>query len=215
MTASCGHGENLPCWLRPLADNVAALTPDVLPPFSWPPASGGRASAVLVVFAEGADGPDVLVIERAAELRRHAGQVAFPGGVIEGGDSGPVAAALREAAEETGLRADSVDVFGALPELWIERTRFRITPVLGWWHSPSRVAPADPREVASVMRIPLDELADPAHRVRARHPSGGEGPAFRVRGLLVWGFTAGLLDWLLRLGGWELPWDSTVVDPGG
>jgi hypothetical protein len=57
-----------------------------------------------------------------------------------------------------------------------------------------------------VVRVPIAELADPANRIRVRHPSGWVGPAFTVHGLLVWGFTAGLIDTLLRLGGWEQPW---------
>jgi hypothetical protein len=71
----------------------------------------------------------------------------------------------------------------------------------------------DPREVASVHRVPVAELVDPANRFRVSHPSGYVGAAFRVRGLLVWGFTAGLLDRLLRLGGWERPWDEDRIEP--
>ena len=74
------------------------------------------------------------------------------------------------------------------------------------------VQPVDVREVAAVVRVPVAELADPANRLRVRHPSGWVGPAFAVRGLLVWGFTAGLVDTLLRLGGWERPWDRRT-DP--
>jgi len=55
--------------------------------------------------------------------------------------------------------------------------------------------------------VPLAELLDPANRLQVTHPSGYIGPAFTVAGLLVWGFTAGLLDRMLRLAGWEQPWD--------
>ena len=58
----------------------------------------------------------------------------------------------------------------------------------------------------------MAELTDPANRCRVRHPSGCIGPAFGVRGMLVWGFTAGLLDRLLALGGWEQPWDAARVE---
>ena len=61
-------------------------------------------------------------------------------------------------------------------------------------------------------RVPLAELLDPANRLRVRHPSGYVGAAFGVGGLLVWGFTAGLLDRLLRLAGWEQPWDRGRVE---
>jgi hypothetical protein len=67
----------------------------------------------------------------------------------------------------------------------------------------------DPGEVARVARIPVAELADPANRVQVRHPSGYVGPAFTVQGMLVWGFTAGLLDRALVLGGWHRPWDRS------
>jgi hypothetical protein len=74
------------------------------------------------------------------------------------------------------------------------------------------IHPADPVEVASAERVSVAELADSANRLKIRHPSGFIGPAFRVRGMLVWGFTAGLVDMLLSLGGWELPWDRGRIE---
>jgi hypothetical protein len=65
--------------------------------------------------------------------------------------------------------------------------------------------------VAEVHRVPIAELVDSANRVRTRHPSGWIGPAFAVRGMLVWGFTAGILDTLLDLGGWTQPWDQSRI----
>jgi ADP-ribose pyrophosphatase YjhB (NUDIX family) len=153
----------------------------------------------------------VLLIERAHTLRDHAGQPAFPGGSLDPDDADAVDAALREAEEEVGLDRSSVTVLANLPTVWIPVTGFVVTPVLGWWHSPSTVAPVDAGEVAAVVRVPVAELADPANRVLVRHPSGWIGPGFTVGGLLVWGFTAGLVDTLLRLGGWEQPWDRSVV----
>jgi 8-oxo-dGTP pyrophosphatase MutT (NUDIX family) len=200
-------GEPAPAWLRELA--VAADRMEVPPPM-LPPARGGRPSAVLVLFAEGEDGPDLLLIQRSEGLRLHAGQPAFPGGVIDD-DEGPVAAALREAAEEVGLDPGGVDVLGTLPELFIGRTGFRVVPVLAWWRQPCAVAPVDPREVAAVERVGLAELADPAARLMVRTPGGRTAPAFRVRGMLVWGFTAALVDRLLALAGWERPWDAAMV----
>lgn len=202
----------LPDWLRPLADAAANARAEHLPARLRPPDGGGRASAVLVLFGEGPHGPDVLLIERSAVMRSHAGQPAFPGGAIEPGDGGPVAAALREAAEETGLEPDGVEVFRILPDLWIGRSGFRVTPVLAWWREPAEVHAADPGEVAAVARVPVRDLADAGRRLKVRHPDGSAGPAFRVGGMLVWGFTAGLLDWVLRLGGWEQPWDRRHVE---
>jgi hypothetical protein len=98
-----------------------------------------------------------------------------------------------------------------LPEVYIERTGFRVVPVLGWWRQPSVVAPVDVGEVAAVERVGLAELADPAVRLMVRVPDGRTSPAFRVRGMLIWGFTAGLVDRLLALAGWERPWDTSRV----
>jgi 8-oxo-dGTP pyrophosphatase MutT (NUDIX family) len=200
--------EQVPAWLRELA--ATAKTMEISPSI-LPPATGGRASAVLVLFAEGPDGPDLLFIQRSDELRLHAGQPAFPGGAIDAGDEGPVAAALREAVEEVGLDPAGVDVVGTLPEMFIERTGFRVVPVLGWWRRPSAVAPVDAAEVAAVERVSVAELADPDVRLMVRVPDGRTTPAFRVRGMLIWGFTAMLVDRLLVLAGWEKPWDIAKV----
>ena len=197
-----------PSWLLRLAD--AAGTMEVPAPLA-PPVTGGKPSAVLVLFGDGPEGPDLLFIQRSDELRLHAGQPAFPGGAIDAGDDGPVRAALREAAEEVGLDLAGVDVVGTLPEVFIERTGFRVVPVLAWWRKPSAVAPVDAGEVAAVERVSVAELADPAIRLMLRMPSGRSSPAFRVRGMLIWGFTAALVDRLLALGGWEKPWDAGIV----
>lgn len=198
----------VPEWLRKLA--AAAETMQISPRL-MPPATGGRASAVLVLFADGPGGPDLLFIQRSQGLRLHAGQPAFPGGAIDAGDCGPVGAALREAVEEVGLDPTGVDVVGLLPEAYIPPTGFRVVPVLAWWRRPSAVAPVDAGEVAAVDRIRIAELTNPAARLMVRVPDGRTSPAFRVRGMLIWGFTAALVDRLLALAGWEQPWDATVI----
>ena len=197
-----------PRWLTDLA--AAAARMEVIAPLQ-PPPSGGRPSAVLVLFANGPDGPDLLFTQRSQRLRQHPGQPAFPGGAIEAADSGPVAAALREAAEEAGVDPGSVEVLTTLPELFISRSGFRVVPVLAWWHSPGPVSAVDTREVSAVERIGVAELADPACRVTVRLPGRLVGPGFRVKGLLIWGFTAALVDRLLALGGWEVPWNADAV----
>lgn len=204
--------QDLPGWLRPLAEaagaaesahfvrgtGVPAMDPDV----------AVRSSAVLVLFGEGPSGPDILLIERALTLRQHAGQPAFPGGGIDPDDDGPIGAALREAVEETGLDPAGVEPFAVLPDLLLPVTSFAVTPVLAWWREPSAVRAVDAAEVALVERVPISDLVDPARRGTLIHPSGYLGPAFEVAGLVVWGFTAGVLSGVLELGGFAVPWDA-------
>lgn len=207
----------LPGWLRTLATALPEVRGKDLSRF-LPPPDGGRHSAVLVLFGEGPEHlgsePDVLLIERAATLRSHAGQPAFPGGALdpEDGhvdDDGHVRGALREAQEEVGLDPASVDVLDVLPALWLPPSGFVVHPVVAWWREPHEVTVVDTAEVAAVTRVPIAELVDPVNRLQITHPSGWVGPAFEVRDLLVWGFTAGLLDKLLELGGWAVPWDTS------
>ncbi|WP_166347574.1 NUDIX hydrolase [Phytoactinopolyspora limicola] len=202
----------VPAWLRPMVDAAKDLSTHerlAMPP---PVDGSARNSAVLLLFGESDAQPDVLLTERAAGLRSHAGQVSFPGGTIDPDDTGPEGAALREGAEETGLDPTGVDVLATLPPLWIPVTNYAVSPVLSWWRRPSPVRVVDPLEVASVHRVPLDELLDPAHRFQVRHPSGHTGPAFRVRNLLVWGFTAGVLARLFEIAGMDRPWDRDRVE---
>ena len=205
--------QGIPPWLEPVAQVARNVEPQQISRF-LPPDSGGRAAAVLVLFGEGSGEPELLLTERSGSLRSHAGQPSFPGGALdpEDGDpsgDGPLRAALREAEEETGLDPDGVQLFGALPRLYIPVSEFVVTPVLGWWHSPSPVAPVDTAETARVFTVPVAELTDPANRATSLHPSGYTGPAFLVRDALVWGFTAGVIDRILHFSGWEQPWDRS------
>lgn len=195
-----------PEWLTGLAARAGQLP---VPPQLQAPPQGGRPSAVLLLFGETAGEADLLIVQRSPYLRRHAGQPAFPGGAIEPSDAGPVGAALREAEEEVGVDPAGVEVLAVLPDLFIVRSGFRVTPVLAWWREPSPIVPASDGEIISAARVRLADLADPAHRVTVRLPVGTVGPGFRVHGMLVWGFTALLVDRLLALGGWELPWDAS------
>jgi 8-oxo-dGTP pyrophosphatase MutT (NUDIX family) len=201
----------VPDWLRPVVEATRDLDPDMFHRMS-PPQANARAAAVLILFGEHETrGPDVLLQLRANGGGAHSGQVAFPGGSSEPGDDGPVATALREAVEETGLDPAGVRPLALLPQLGIPVSNFHVTPVLAHWEQPSRVWAVDPAESAAVARVPIAELIDPANRFSCRHPSGFLGPAFALPGMLVWGFTAALLTLLLRLGGWERPWDSEVI----
>ena len=176
---------------------------------SLPPDEGGRQSAVLILFGPGAEGgQDVVLTQRSHSMRSHAGQVSFPGGALDPTDAGPVSAALREAQEEVGLDPAGVEVVAELPALYLPPSNFVVTPVLAWWAQPSPISIVDHLEVARVLRVPLAELIDPARRFTVTHPSGFVGPAFDVDGLLVWGFTAGLLSTVIELAGLERSWDT-------
>jgi 8-oxo-dGTP pyrophosphatase MutT (NUDIX family) len=201
-------GRLAPGWLVALAGAAQAMQ---VPAGLQPPSAGGRPAAVLILFADGPAGPDLLLVQRSAGLRRHPGQPAFPGGAIDPGDSGPAAAAVREAAEEARVDPASVEVLAALPDLFIARSGFVVSPVLAWWRSPGPVGPGDPGEIAAVRRVPVADLARAENRLTIRYPSGHAGPAFRAAGMLIWGFTAMVVDRLLALGGWEQPWDASRV----
>lgn len=159
---------------------------------------------------------DVLLQRRAATLSSHPGQVSFPGGRQDEEDADVIATALREAEEETGLDPDGVEVLGALPQIPLAVSSYLVTPVLGWWRRPSRVAAVDHAETVDVFRVPVAQLIDPVNRYTSVMSRGGHsfrGPAFDIEGTIVWGFTAGVLDALLDAAGWALPWDRTIERP--
>lgn len=207
--------DSVPTWLQELHSRVPEITREQLSRHEVPE-DESREAAVLVLFGPG-DTPNdlgkVLVVERSAHLKDHAGQPAFPGGRVEETDETPTRTALREAQEETGLIPDSVTVFGELPQLWLPPSRFRVTPVLGWWQSPHTLEAPDSQETQAIHLLELNRLTDPDHRVRVRTRSGFLGPAFQIDSLVIWGFTGALLSSLLDLGGWSRDWDNTrVVD---
>lgn len=199
----------------PLRDAAVQIDPDV------------RAAAVLVLFGVLDDDPsdraaaaavsrdlDVLLLARAATLRSHPGQVALPGGRVDPDDADEIAAAVREAREETGLDTSGVEVLGTLPPLPLEYSRHLVTPVLAWWRHPSPIRAVDLAESAAVFRVPVADLLSPANRgttVLRRDGREWRGPGFVVRRpdgeYLVWGFTAMLLDGLFTELGWTEDWD--------
>ncbi len=195
---------DLPVWMQQLGH--ALPDADVTGIRRVPDEASTRRSSVLALFGETGGIPDVLILQRAAELRAHAGQPAFPGGQLDPEDRTPVDTALREAQEETRLDPSTVTVVATLPEIWVPPSGFVVTPVIGWWHEPMPVAVGDPAEVSAVFRVPIDELVDPVNRVVVTHPSGFTGPGFDTNGVMIWGFTALLLDRLLDLGGFTIPW---------
>ena len=170
-----------------LADATDARLRELIP-------SDLRPAAVLIGLLHQAGEPGILLTVRAAHLRHHAGQIAFPGGAIDAADAGPVAAALREAREEVGLTATEADVLGYLPDQ-IVLTGFRITPVI------ARIADSftpqlDTAEVDSCFVLPFSVLLDDQNERAATRNIGGIEVA--VRDLQfgehrIWGATAGML----------------------
>jgi 8-oxo-dGTP pyrophosphatase MutT (NUDIX family) len=206
--------HDLPEWLEQVRQGAASITGEDLSRHAPPEDARTRAGAVLLLFGEGDQGPDLLLTERAHDMRSHPGQVSFPGGSVDPSDGSPESAALREAHEETGLDPAGVTVFATLPPLWLPPSNFSVTPVLGWWREESPVRVVDPAEVHAIYRVPIEDLLDPANRVSVRHPSGWVGPAFLIgedRELVLWGFTAGIIARLFDFLGWTRSWDESVM----
>ncbi len=166
---------------------------DLNPEFYEPDQALTRA-AVLVPIVVREAGLTLLLTQRTDHLYDHAGQVSFPGGRIDAGDSGPEAAALRETEEEIGLSRERVRLIGRL-DTYLIRTGFEVTPVVGLVTQPFDLAP-DSFEVAEVFEVPLDFFLDPNNC--ERHTRLFEGKdrhfyAFPYGDHYIWGATAGML----------------------
>ena len=145
-----------------------------------------------IVLREG--GHTVLLTQRTAHLKDHAGQISFPGGRVEAEDASPVHTALRETEEEIGLGREHVEVLGFLPE-YRTGTGFRVTPVVALVKPPFKLA-IDPFEVAEAFEVPLAFLLDPAnHKSHSLHYRGALRQFFAMPygDYFIWGATAGMI----------------------
>ncbi len=170
-------------------------------------------ASVLVPLVLRDGGLRVLLTERTAHLRDHAGQISFPGGRAEAHDADAAATALREAEEEIGLARERVEVIGSLPT-YVTITNFQVTPVVALVHGadapPGDLAlRLDPFEVAEAFEVPLPFLMTPAHHRRHAFDAGGVrreflsmpwpgGSPATPREYFIWGATAAMLRNLYR-----------------
>lgn len=155
---------------------------------------GGITPAAVLVAVVDRPEPTVILTLRPETMRKHPGQVSFPGGRIDPGDDGPVAAALREAEEEIGLPPGAVEVIG-LADVYRTVTGFEVTPVVGIVPPDLPLVP-HPGEVAALFEAPLHYLLDPAHqRERTAIWRGRERHYYEIdyQGRRIWGATAAMI----------------------
>lgn len=224
-----------PDWLRPLVDNVhqvrsayrRKVPAELLASLAEAAANQPKRDAAVLVLFSGPesmpqdsvvpglpDDADLLVTVRASTLRHHAGQAAFPGGVSDPGDDGPVGTALREAWEETGIDVTRLHPLATLERMFIPPTGFYVVPVLAYSPDPGPVAVVDEAETAIVARVPVRAFTNPDNRLmvyRDANTRSFAGPAFLLNQMLVWGFTGQVISALLDVAGWATPWDNTKV----
>ncbi|MEI6496888.1 MAG: CoA pyrophosphatase [Actinomycetota bacterium] len=181
------------------ADVVSAVQGRTAAP-GPPPFAGARHSAVLVVVHDGPHGPEVLFTKRAMHLRNHRGEISFPGGRMDAGETA-ADTALREAWEEVALPPDAVQLHGELDHLSTVVSQSYIMPIVGSVSSRPALQPAA-AEVDRILWVPLAELA---HPLTFREEWWGTGPVerpvyfFDLDDETIWGATARILHQLLRL----------------
>ena len=184
----------------PTTDQVLAAVRNAGGPRPLDPPVGARLSAVLVALLDGPQGAEVLLTRRAWHLTNHRGEVSFPGGRMDPGET-PVETARREAWEEVCLEPDLVEVHGELEHLSTMVSRSYIVPVVGRLTTrPDLRAGTD--EVERIFYVPLAELArEDTHREERWGPTATAWPIhfFELDDETIWGATARMLDQLLTL----------------
>jgi 8-oxo-dGTP pyrophosphatase MutT (NUDIX family) len=187
------------------ASGPSALTALLMDPAEAAEQAGpGVKAAVLLALYGWPDGPGLIFTERRADLRRHAGEISFPGGRQDPGDADLAATALREAEEEIALDPAVVELRGALPAVSTFVTDFRVHPFVGLVPDPLELGlEPNPSEVETVLTVSLERLREGyAMRRLVRRGIPIRTPTYEVEGQLIWGATARILgDFLDRLDG--------------
>ena len=192
--------------LRPVSDQIARIREalardggassdfDLNPEVTLPEGRVLRPAGVLAPIVRRQGGLALLLTKRSSALKHHPGQIAFPGGKQEEGDTDVIAAALREAQEEIGLPRGQVDVLGTLPAHETV-TSFQVTPVIGFVAEPFEIRP-EAGEVDEVFAVPLTHVLDPAnYAVQSRRWRGQHRHYYTVPygPYYIWGATARML----------------------
>jgi 8-oxo-dGTP pyrophosphatase MutT (NUDIX family) len=160
-----------------------------------------EAGVLAPLFALGGR-PHLLFTVRAADLRRHRGEISFPGGSRDPDDLSTEQTALREAEEELGLSRSGVTLLGALPAVFAGGSNFLILPYVGWLGEGRPQLTPNPQEVAEVFDAPLAALADPAIYHSELWCHGGEAHTvhfYDFGAYRIWGATGHILRTLLDL----------------
>lgn len=172
-----------------------------------------RRAAVLALFTGKAGGEprspadtDVFLVQRSPHLSHHPGQIAFPGGGLEMGET-PEQAAVRETQEETGVQTSCIEVIGSLGELALPVSGNLVTLVLGWSPQVRELPLWDESEVLHPLRTSVADLLDPENRAQVQL-ANFRSAGFQLPTGWVWGFTGNLLSYLFDELEWTIPWDE-------
>jgi 8-oxo-dGTP pyrophosphatase MutT (NUDIX family) len=181
------------------ADTLAATLDDAdTAAAALPPIGEAQAAVLVPVLAAGEGAPTLVLTRRHADLRRHGGEISFPGGRAESADANLIETALRETEEEIGLRRGDVMIAGALPRTSTFVTGYAIHPFVGVLRSAASWTPS-PLEVDEILELPLLDLIAARRKVElTRRGVTFETDAFVLGGETIWGATARIVEELLR-----------------